>query len=133
MAKGLEKHQAKQAQLSALGKDLTRRSGSKCELCEASGVALRPMPVPPEDEEPEVETCVFVCDTCREQLENPKRIDPAHWRCAAQSVWSEVPAVQVVAARVLDHLGKTELWAREALEDVFFEEEVEEWIAKQVL
>ncbi|MDQ8179725.1 hypothetical protein [Pelagicoccus sp. SDUM812005] len=133
MAKGLEKHQAKQSQLSALGKDLTRRSGSKCELCEASGVALRPMPVPPEDEEPEVETCVFVCDTCREQLENPKRIDPAHWRCAAQSVWSEVPAVQVVAARVLDHLGKTELWAREALEDVFFEEEVEEWIAKQVL
>ncbi|MDQ8187834.1 hypothetical protein [Pelagicoccus sp. SDUM812002] len=133
MAKGLEKHQAKQAQLSALGKDLTRRSGSKCELCETSGVALRPFPVPPEDEAPVVETCVFVCDTCREQLENPKRIDAAHWRCAARSVWSEVPAVQVVSARVLDRLGKTELWAREALEDVYFDEEVEEWIAKQVL
>lgn len=133
MAKGLEKHQAKQAQLSALGKDLTRRSGSKCELCETSGVALRPFPVPPEDEEPSVETCVFACDTCREQLDNPKRIDAAHWRCAAQSVWSEVPAVQVMSARMLDRLGKSELWAREALEDVYFEEEVETWIAKQVL
>ncbi len=133
MAKGLEKHQAKLAQLSSLGKDLTRRSGAKCELCETSGVSLYPYPVPPLEEDPQVETCVFACDTCREQLENPKRIDVAHWRCAAQTVWSEVPAVQVVAARVLDHLGKTELWAREALEDVYFDEEVEEWIAKQVL
>lgn len=133
MAKGLEKHQARQAQLSLLGKDLTRRSGSKCELCENTGVALRPYPVPPEEEEPRAETCVFACDACRAQLENPKRFDAAYWRCAGKAVWSEVPAVQVVAARVLDRLGKSELWAREALEDVFFDEEVEEWIAKQTL
>lgn len=133
MAKGLEKHQARLTQLSLLGKDLTRRSGSKCELCESSGVALRPYPVPPEEGEPAVETCVFACDTCREQLEKPKRLDTDHWRCACQSVWSEVPAVQVLSARVLDRLGKTELWAREALEDVYFEEEVEEWIAKEPL
>lgn len=133
MAKGLEKHQERQAQLSILGKDLTRRSGSKCELCEASGVALRPYPVPPEGEVPQVETCVFVCDICREQLEHPKRIDAAHWRCACQSVWSEVPAVQVVAARVLDRLGKTELWAREAREAAYFDEEVELWIGQDSL
>lgn len=133
MAKGLEKHQAQQAKLSALGKDLTRRSGSKCELCEASGVPLKPFEAPTEDEEPSVENCVFICGTCREQLENPKRLDPAHWRCACQTVWSEVPVVQVMAARVLDRLGKTELWAREALEDVFFDEEVEAWISLKTL
>ena len=104
-----------------------------CELCEASGVALRPYPVPPEGEVPQVETCVFVCDICREQLEHPKRIDAAHWRCACQSVWSEVPAVQVVAARVLDRLGKTELWAREAREAAYFDEEVELWIGQDSL
>ncbi|MBK1877399.1 hypothetical protein [Pelagicoccus mobilis] len=133
MAKGLEKYQERQAALSLLGKDLTRRAGSKCELCEASGVALRPYEVPPEEEVPTLENCVFACDTCREQLENPKRMDAGHWRCACQSVWSEVPAAQVVAARVLDRLGKEELWAREALEDVYFDEEVEEWIARKPL
>lgn len=133
MAKGLEKHQERQAALGLLGKDLTRRAGSKCELCEASGVALRPYEVPPEEAEPRLENCVFACDICREQLENPKRMDASHWRCACQSVWSEVPAVQVVAARVLDRVGKSELWAREALDAVYFEEEVEEWIARKPL
>jgi len=133
MAKGLEKHQERVAALNLLGKDLTRRAGSKCELCVASGVALRPYEVPPAETIPSLETCVFVCGTCKQQLESPKRLDASHWRCACQSVWSEVPAVQVVAARVLDHLGKTELWAREALEDVYFDEETEEWIARRAL
>lgn len=121
------------AQLSALGKDLTRRSGAKCELCEASGQALRVYEVPPAADIPEISQCVFVCGTCAEQLENPKRMDPDHWRCACQTIWSEVPAVQVVAARVLDRLGKTQMWAREALDDVYFEEDVEAWVAKQAL
>lgn len=133
MAKGLEKHKERQAALNLLGKDLTRRSGSSCELCEATGVALRAYEVPPEESVPTLENCVFACERCREQLENPKRLDFAHWRCASQTVWSEVPAVQVVAARVLDRIGKAELWAREALEDVYFEEEVEEWIARKPL
>ncbi|EDY84881.1 PhnA Zinc-Ribbon family [Verrucomicrobiia bacterium DG1235] len=117
----------------ALGKDLTRRAGSKCELCESAGVSLRPYEVPPEEEEPRVESCVFICDTCREQLDKPKRMNVDHWRCACQSVWSEVPVVQVLAARVLDHLGKKEIWAREALADVYFDEEVESWISLKAL
>ncbi|MDQ8203916.1 hypothetical protein [Pelagicoccus sp. SDUM812003] len=133
MAKGFEKHQARMAQVNLLGKELTRRSGSKCELCEASGVSLSVYEVPPEEEEPQAESCVFLCQTCRDDLENPKRLDPAHWRCATKSVWSEVPAVQVMAARVLDRLGKDELWAREALEDVYFEQEIERWIAERPL
>ncbi len=133
MAKGLERHRERLAQLNLLGKELTRRSGSKCELCEASGVALRAFEVPPEGEIPEADRCVFVCDFCREQLESPKRLDAQHWRCAGRSVWSEVPAVQVLAARLLDRLGRDEVWAREALEDVFFDEEVEAWIARQPL
>lgn len=133
MAKGLEKHQARQAALNLLGKDLTRRSGAKCELCEASGTPLRVFEVPPEEEEPDLDKCIFLCGNCSEQLSNPKRLDVGHWRCACQSVWSEVPAVQVMAARVLDRLGKTELWAREALEDVYFEEDIESWIASKPL
>lgn len=133
MAKGLEKHQERMAKVSALGKDLTRRSGAKCELCETAGESLRVYEVPPVEGDPELSKSVFVCGTCLEQLENPRRMDFDHWRCASQSIWSEVPAVQVVAARVLDRIGKKEMWAREALEDVYLEEEIEEWVAKQAL
>lgn len=133
MAKGLEKHQARVAKLNALGKDLTRRAGSKCELCSSSGTALSVYEVPPAQDEPTADDCVFICETCKRQLENSKSLDANHWRCACESVWSEVPAVQVVAARVLDRLGRREVWAREALEAVDFDEEVEEWIAKAPL
>lgn len=133
MAKGLEKHQERMGKLSRLGKDLTRRSGASCELCDSSGVSLSIYEVPPVPAEPELERCVFVCPTCSEQLENPKRMDVQHWRCVAQSVWSEVPAVQVVAARVLDRFSRSEVWAREALDEAYFEEEVESWISSQPL
>jgi protein PhnA len=42
-------------------------------------------------------------------------------------VWSEIPAVQVVAWRMLQELAKREDWAREALESVFLDPDVQEW------
>ena len=131
MAKGLEKHQERMARLNAFGKDLTRRSGARCELCSASGVPLRVYEVPPVLTEPDIDHCLYLCDTCRDQLTRARRLDANHWRCACESVWSEVPAAQVVAARVLDQLSRNELWAREALEDVMLDEEVEAWARQE--
>lgn len=128
MAKGLEKHQERLAQLSAFGKDLTRRAGACCELCSASGVALRVYEVAPVPVEPEFERCLYLCDACRSELEHPARLDANHWRCACEAIWSEVPAAQVMAARILDQIGRKELWAREALENASLDEEVEEWV-----
>ena len=133
MAKGLEKHQERQASLNAFGKELTRRSRSACELCGQTGAPLRIYEVPPVPKEPELERCVFVCETCRGQLDAPKTLDPNHWRCACEGVWSDVQAVQVVSARVLDRLSREELWAREALEQVEFDEETEALISEQPL
>ena len=42
-------------------------------------------------------------------------------------MWSEVPAVQVLAWRVLDQLGQSEGWAQELLETLFLEDEVQTW------
>lgn len=133
MAKGLEKHKERLAALNLFGKDLTRRCGAKCELCSESGVALRVFEAQPAPVVPEAEFCVFICDTCRDQLERPKSLDVDRWRCAAESIWSEVPAVQVLSARVLDRVGKSEMWAREAREGMDLDAEVEEWIAKEQL
>ncbi len=130
MAKGLEKHRERLEALNRFGKDLTRRCGAKCELCEASGVSLRVYEVQPTPVVPEIERCIFVCVACGDSLERPKKLDRDHWRCAAQSVWSEVPAVQVLSARLLRRLGETEMWAREALENVYLDEDVEAWVSE---
>ena len=127
MAKGLLKHQERQSALSLLGKNLARRARSKCELCEASGVSLTIHEVAPVPDEPDLEHCLMICGTCRKQLDNPKRIQPDHWRCLTKSIWSEVPAAQVLSLRYLRQLAGDYQWAADTLEIAYLSPEVEEW------
>lgn len=131
MAKGYEEHQNRLRALSSFGKALARRSRSSCELCEASGVKLVVFEVAPIPEEPEYERCIFICQTCQKQIEKPKKMDPHHWRSLYGTVWSEVPAVQVMAVRLLRRLAPSEVWAEELLEQLYLEEEVQEWIEQE--
>jgi protein PhnA len=127
MGKGYDTHQARVAALQALGKDLARRAKSKCELTGAAGVPLRPYEVPPVGADPEIERTLLVSEHCIEMLEHPNRLKGREWQCLAEVVWSEMPAVQVVAWRMLNELAKREDWAREVIEEVFLDEEVEAW------
>ncbi|MBP82788.1 MAG: phnA protein [Verrucomicrobiales bacterium] len=131
MAKGREVHLARVAALQCFGKDLARRSKSKCELCERAGEALSIVEVPPIFCEPAYERCVMLCESCRLAVEDQKRFSPGEqWRFLAQSVWSELPAVQVLAGRLLKRIEASEAWAREALESVYMEEDVEIWVTE---
>jgi protein PhnA len=127
MSKGYELHQARMMALQGMGKDLTRRAKSKCEITGAAGVALWPYEVPPVPEDPDLERTLLVSPECREMLEHPDRLSGRGWQCLAETVWSEMPAVQVVAWRMLNELAKREDWAREVLEEVFLDPEVEAW------
>lgn len=127
MGKGYETHQARVTALQALGKDLARRAKSKCELTGAAGVPLRPYELPPVAEEPDLERTLLLCEACHEVLEQPKRLAGRAWQGLAEVVWSEMPAVQVVAWRMLQCLAKREDWAREVVEEVFLDPEVEAW------
>ena len=113
--------------LQGMGKDLTRRAKSKCEITGASGVPLWPYEVPPVPEDPDLERTLLISGECREMLEHPSRLAGRGWQCLAEAVWSEMPAVQVVAWRMLNELAKREDWAREVLEEVFLDPAVEEW------
>lgn len=128
MGKGYDGNQVKKNRLNFLGKDLVRRSRAKCELCEADGVRLTAFEVAPESDAVTADQCLFLCDTCREQIDKPKRMVADHWRCLNNAIWSEIPVVQVMSARMLKRLAK-EHWAEELLEQAYFEEEVEQWIA----
>ena len=113
--------------LQVIGKDLARRAKSKCELTGAAGVPLRPYEVPPVSTDPDLNRTLLISETCHEMLEHPSRLSGRTWQCLAETVWSEHPATQVMAWRMLHHLAKREDWAREVIEEVFLDQEVETW------
>lgn len=96
------------------------RSGYKCELCSASD-DLGAYDVPPESNA-SAETSVYICNTCREQIENPDKVDANHWRCLNDSMWSQVPAVQVMAWRMLTRLS-AEGWPQELLDMLYLDDD----------
>jgi len=133
MGKGYDQHQAKQSALQFLGKDLARRAKSKCELTGAAGVPLRPYQIPPIPAEPLLEQTLLLSEACHEALAKPQKMAGRSWQCLTEMVWSEMPAVQVVAWRMLHELAKREDWAREAMQEIFLDPEVEEWAKSALL
>ena len=103
---------------------LKQRSESTCELCRATE-NLSVYEVPP-NSTGAVEDCVLLCETCREQIDNPDKTDPNHWRCLNDSMWSQVPAVQVMAWRMLTRLS-AEGWPQELLDMLYLDDEILSW------
>ena len=104
--------------------NLRQRSDSTCELC-GNKDNLNVFEVPDSREEG-LESSILVCDTCREQIENPEKVQPNHWRCLNESMWSTIPAVQVMAWRMLNRL-KSEGWPNDLLEMMYMEDDVKNW------
>ena len=103
---------------------LHTRSESRCELC-SSIENLTVYDVPPASTGNE-EDCVLLCETCTEQIKNPEKAEPNHWRCLNDSMWSQIPAVQVLAWRMLNRL-KAEGWPQDLLDMLYLEDEVLNW------
>ena len=99
--------------------ELLQRSSNKCEIC-GNDKNLDIYKVEPKDE------YIVVCESCKSQLENPDTIDPNHFRCLNDSMWSEVPAVQVVAYRLLAQL-QDEGWPRDLLDMLYLDDDTKEW------
>ena len=130
MAKGYDEHRERQSLVNMLGKQLARRSRSHCELCGAGDVPLSVFEVPPEQPEPTAEAALFLCEECRSPIDNPREFNATRWHFLSECVWSDIPAIQVMAVRLLRRLSDTEAWASAALEDLYLDEEIEEWIAQ---
>ena len=104
-------------------RDLAKRS-AVCELCGAED-NLKAYAVPPTSDNSAAQS-VHACDTCIDQLENPDNVDPNHWRCLNDSMWSQEPAVQVIAWRMLNRL-KGEGWPADLLDMMYMEEDTMTW------
>ncbi len=104
---------------------LMARGESQCELCGASEGLLEFAVAP--HAEGTVETSVLVCPTCQAQMDGADAdLDVNHWRCLNDSMWSQVPAVQVVAWRMLNRL-RSEGWAQDAIDMLYLDEEALAW------
>ena len=127
MARGRERHQERERARHALGRDLSRRARSTCELCESAGEQLHPWEVPPLPEAPDPDRAVLICPRCTAGCEGG-RVEANAWRFLESTMWSEVPAVQVVAVRLLKRLSSDgATWARDALDGLYLEEDVQAW------
>lgn len=107
----------------SIEKELQKRSGSKCELC-SSTENLTGYEVAPSDGS--VDQSIMVCNVCKEQIEDPKKIEANHWHCLNDSMWSSQPAVQVMAYRMLKRIA-SEGWPQDLLDMLYLEDHVKDW------
>jgi len=107
-----------------LEQELQQRSESKCELCSASE-NLNVYEVSP-DSKTSINDSILICEVCSSQIENTVDVDPNHWRCLNDSMWSQIPAVQVVAWRMLTRL-KSEGWPQDLLDMLYLDDETLSW------
>jgi len=111
-------------QLMSIEQSLSQRGNAKCELC-ASENNLTVFLVPPA-EETNIDNSIMICSVCKSQIENPDTLNVNHWRCLNDSMWTPVPAVQVMAWRLLKQLS-TEFWAQDLLDMLYLDEETQQW------
>jgi len=105
---------------------LLKRGDSKCEFCK-SDEDLSAYDIPPITQR-SLDKSVLVCSSCLHQIENPEEMEPNHWRCLNDSMWSEIAAVQAMSWRLLNRLNGQGLgWPDELLEMLYLEDDVKKW------
>lgn len=105
-------------------KVLQQRSDNKCELCGAED-NLMVFEVP-DSPTTGADAAIYVCNVCKEQIEDQDKTEPNHWRSLNDSMWSTVPAVQVQAWRMLNRL-KGEGWPQDMLDMMYLDDETAAW------
>lgn len=109
----------------SLVEKLKERSGN---LCELTGVAenLVAYEVPPTGSGT-LENTILVAENIVDQLNGSEPLDGSFWQQhLPTSMWSEVPAVQITAWRLLNRL-KQESWASEHLDMLYLDDEMLAW------
>lgn len=103
---------------------LLQRANACCELCGSSAnLEVHEVPSSPAVSS---DCSILLCDVCLSQVDETQEIDNNHMRCLNDSMWSQVPAVQVVAWRMLNRLS-SEIWAQDAIDMLYLEEDTLKW------
>jgi protein PhnA len=126
MARGLDRHKLRQQQCLGMGKELSRRAKSKCELC-ATKSSLKVIELLPLTEEPELNWAILVCSECQPLLREKLSItDTTQLQFLHETIWSEIIPVQVTSIRLVKHLTKMQVpWVQGLLDSVYIDPTIE--------
>ncbi len=114
----------------SIERDLKKRSEGRCELC-AAETALSVFEVSPSAT---ADKAVFLCQTCIGHINDAESTEVNHWRCLNDSMWSQVPAVQVMAYRQLHVLaGHNEAWAQDLLDMLYLDDDMLAWAKEGIV
>lgn len=103
---------------------LLNRSGHTCELCKSKGpLSIYEVPFAQGNDDG---NSIVLCNTCLLQVEKKAEPDNKHLECLKESMWSEVPGVQVVSWRMLNRL-RDQSWAADCLDMMYMEEDRLQW------
>ena len=103
---------------------LIKRSDNKCELCKAE-VPLKIYEVLPQQGNNEDDQ-LLICDKCKAQIDKKEEPDSSHWRFLSETMWSEIPGIQVISWRMLNRF-RNESWATENLDMMYLDDENLAW------
>lgn len=104
--------------------ELQKRSGGTCELCQKVP-GEKAYDIPP-DSSAYPEGSLWLCNTCCDQVDKKLLLDKEYWRFLSDTMWSELPEVQVVSWRMLQRL-KEESWAADCLDMLYMDDEMLAW------
>ncbi|MBM75564.1 MAG: hypothetical protein CMK59_09185 [Proteobacteria bacterium] len=133
MAKGKQQHKQRLEDLNLLGRELARRSKSRCELCGDQKplfvTELMPPPVTPD-----IESALLLCSSCQHLAllpqDNPSLSTTdslQNYSFFNDAVWSETAPVQIAAIRNIRFLAqKGALWAQDINDSLYVSPEIED-------
>jgi protein PhnA len=108
----------------SLQQELNARNDGKCELCNAlTGLSIHAVAGAKYND---ADGSILICAKCLAQIEKKEELDPAHWACLTESMWSEAVPVKVTAWRMLNRL-RDQSWAADNLDMLFLDEEQLAW------
>lgn len=107
---------------------LKQRSSNQCELSGSTeNLMVYEVPFAPNTNE---SGSILICEKCLNQIEKREELDSKYWESfLLSSMWSEVPAVQVVSWRILNRF-RNESWASDALDMMYLDEDNQAWAEK---
>jgi protein PhnA len=127
MSRGRQQHDARQAAIAGLGRQLSRRAKNRCELCD-DHTSLKVVEIAPVLEDPDPDRAIMVCERCITVIQDGKRgrPDPSTLRFLEGTVWAEVLPAQLAAVRATRNLaGSGVQWATDLLDGLYLDEETE--------
>lgn len=101
---------------------LRARSKGRCELCQ-KGTDITVYHVLPDTY---TDNEVAICRSCLSQIDKSEVLNADYWRFLPNTIWSEIPAIQVLGWRVLNQL-KQESWATDTLDILYLDERTLAW------